>query len=283
MFNIIETNKAIGNAIGDIHGEFKGLANWLRDYVPKNSFVIFCGDFGLGFSSIQHEHDELLRANRICDENDIDCYIIRGNHDNPEYYNKTSKNLILSRFKPLSDYSVIKCPQANILCLGGAVSTDRTYRQEEYERSVVDAMKRKHCTYEKARQSVRKYWWEDEGFVYNEDILNEINDSGIKIDCICSHSAPMECYPFTSNRFQYWCSVDDKLEEDIKQERNNLSKVYQFLKEHNHPVKEWRYGHFHEHHVETINDTRFVLLDMGRNGKKSDNPGSCFDMFPITY
>ena len=121
MFEIIETNKSEIYAIGDIHGEFKSIANWIKTKDLSKCALIFCGDFGLGFCGIQKEHNDLLRAQKLCEERDIDCYAIRGNHDDPEYYNGTSKQLDLSRFKTVSDYTVIKSPEHNILCLGGAV------------------------------------------------------------------------------------------------------------------------------------------------------------------
>ena len=49
MFEIIETNKSEIYAIGDIHGEFKSIANWIKTKDLSNCALIFCGDFGLGF------------------------------------------------------------------------------------------------------------------------------------------------------------------------------------------------------------------------------------------
>ena len=158
MFEIIETNKSEIYAIGDIHGEFKSIANWIKTKDLSNCALIFCGDFGLGFCGIQKEHDDLLRAQKLCEERDIDCYAIRGNHDDPEYYNGTSKQLNLSRFKTVSDYTVIKSPEHNILCLGGAVSTDKSYRISSYENEINITMIKRHLSYDDDKKKVKCYW-----------------------------------------------------------------------------------------------------------------------------
>ena len=282
MFDIIETNKSFIYAIGDIHGEFKSSANWSKICDLSNCALIFCGDFGLGFTSVQKEHDELSKAQKLCEERDIDCYIIRGNHDDPEYYNGTSKNLVLSRFKPLSDYTVIKSPQHNILCLGGAVSIDRSRRISFYQNGIQIMMLKRHLSYNKARDKVKPTWWENEGFVYNEEILKEIIKSGLNIDVICSHSVPENAYPILSNQNSILMfDSDSNLKFDIKRERENLSSVLDFLKKNGSNVLHWYYGHFHEHNTENIDGITFHLLDMGRNGKCSSSPGGCFDMVKI--
>lgn len=282
MFDIIETNKSFIYAIGDIHGEFKSIANWIKICELSNCALIFCGDFGLGFTSIQKERDGLSKAQKLCEERDIDCYIIRGNHDDPEYYNGTSKNLVLSRFKPLSDYTVIKSPQHNILCLGGAVSIDRSHRISSYWDKMHIVIKKGHLSYNKARDKVKPTWWENEGFVYNEEILKEITESGLNIDIICSHSAPEHVYPILSNHHSILMfDSDSNLKFDIKRERENLSSVLDFLKKNGSNVLHWYYGHFHDHHMEKIDGTTFHLLDMGTNGKGSLSPGGYFDMVEI--
>lgn len=281
MFEIIETNKKDIYAIGDIHGEFKSIKHWIKDHDLTNCILIFCGDFGLGFDGLQKEIEELTKVQKICEINDVDCYIIRGNHDNPEYFNKPTFQLNLSRFKPLSDYTVIKSPEHNILCVGGAVSTDRKHRISAYEESILNYSIKKHCSYDKAKSKVKRYWWENEPFELKLDILSEITKNNILIDTICSHSAPAQCFPITSDRVAYWTAQDETLAHDIQQERTSLSELLTYLKSQGHKVLNWYYGHYHGHNTETIDNTTFYLLDMGRNGRLSGKPGGFFDMKAI--
>ena len=281
MFTLIDTDKTSIFFIGDIHGEFKAIGNWIKTYDLNNCIIVFCGDFGLGFSSVQADMSDLKKPNKICEERNIDCYIIRGNHDDPSYFDDYSPKLILSRFKTVSDYTVINTPEHNILCLGGAVSVDRSYRQAQYEYDVETLMKKSHHTLGYAMKKAKLYWWEKEPFVYDETILNEINKAGIKIDIVASHSAPDFCQPNTKNIPQIYLSIDKELENDLHKERGNFTKAYNHLKKQGNDIKYWFYGHFHKHYFDIINNTRFTGLDMGRQSKQGGGPGGNFDMGEI--
>jgi hypothetical protein len=60
--------------------------------------------------------------------------------------------------------------------------------------------------------------------------------------------------------------LDKDLETDIDNERHIMDNVYKKLKEDGHSLKNWFYGHFHFHSTEYIDGTKFVMLDMFRNG-----------------
>ena len=120
--------------------------------------MIFCGDFGFGFSSPQHETEELLKSNNICQEFNVKCYVLRGNHDDPSYYNTDEPKINLSNIKTISDYTIIQTPEHNILCVGGAISVDRVNRQAVYEHEIQDLIINKHYTFEKAKEKARLYW-----------------------------------------------------------------------------------------------------------------------------
>lgn len=276
MFQLISTNKNKTFFIGDIHGEFKAIGYWIKNNCLKNCNLIFCGDFGLGFSSVEHEQNTIKKSNDICEEYDVDCYIIRGNHDDPSYYNTNTPKLNLSRFKTVSDYTVIQTPCNNILCVGGAVSVDRKERISRYKHNIETLVKKRHCSIETAREKVKPYWWNNEAFVYDEDILDEIHKSGITIDCIATHTAPDFCQPFTKGL--YWTRLDSTLEIDLTKERLDCTRLYKKITSNNQKIKYWFYGHYHTHNYEIIEGTRFVGLDMARNGKQGYGTGSFFDM-----
>lgn len=52
MFTVIATDKTDVFFIGDIHGEFKAIGTQIKQHDLMNCVLVFCGDFGLGFSSI---------------------------------------------------------------------------------------------------------------------------------------------------------------------------------------------------------------------------------------
>ena len=45
-----------------------------------------------------------------------------------------------------------------------------------------------------------------------------------------------------------------------------MDNIHLFLKDNNHPVKAWYYGHYHYHKFFVIEDIKYYLLDMGHNG-----------------
>ena len=281
MFTLINTDKTSTFFIGDIHGQFKAIGNWIKQYDLNNCLIIFCGDFGLGFSSIEHEKQELYKSNKICEERNIDCYILRGNHDDPSYFNDTLPKLVLSRFKTVSDYTVINTPEHNILCLGGAISIDRGIRKSRYETDIRTIMITANCTLEHAIKKAKQYWWEKEPFFYNETILDEINKTGIKVDIVASHSAPEFCQPIAKGFSTSYSIIDKDIETDLYNERSDFSKAYNYIKKQGNNIKYWFYGHFHQHNFEIIEGTRFIGLDMGRKSKDSNSVGGVFDMSEI--
>ena len=54
--------------------------------------------------------------------------MVRGNHDDPSYFNK--EKIKHERCRTIPDYSIIQACGHNILCIGGAVSIDRNYRKK---------------------------------------------------------------------------------------------------------------------------------------------------------
>lgn len=278
MTNIIENNKDTIYFIGDIHGEFGAIGYWIKNYDLHDCIIVFCGDFGLGFTSPADEMNKLAKSNKTCEERNIDCYAIRGNHDDPSYFTKDSQKLILSRFKPVPDYTVIKTPQHSVLCLGGAVSVDRSARKRVYEEQIELLMVKRHYTLEKARSKTKLYWWPDENFILDTEALDEIYNLGIRIDTVASHSSPNFCQPGTKGNLISWFKTDPELEHDTTKERKDLALAYDYLIDQGNTIGHWYYGHFHAHFSDCVNNTVFIGLNMGRASKIYGGVGGLFDM-----
>ena len=58
-------------AIGDVHGNFKGIRRWIKTYDLKDCAIIFCGDFGLGFEKFNTELGILKEVNKVCEEKEM--------------------------------------------------------------------------------------------------------------------------------------------------------------------------------------------------------------------
>ena len=117
---------------GDIHGDFNLLVNKVCvQYQMKDTLVIVAGDCGFGFERKGY-YENIVRRNakRVNDCNNRFLFI-RGNHDNPAYFD--GRIFRHKRFMAIPDYSIVKANGHTILCIGGAISVDRQSRKEAWE------------------------------------------------------------------------------------------------------------------------------------------------------
>lgn len=236
--------------VGDIHGNFDGTLQFIeRNDFITNCNLIFCGDIGIGFKSAKDEFASLIKLNTLFFDRNINGYFFRGNHDNKDRFHGDFTDGLDNLFF-IPDYSIVKTPNKNILCCGGAISIDRQMR-------ITNDIIYKTTTY-----------WEDEINYYDEDALKEITDSNININFVCTHTAPTFAEPNSFGGIvDYYSSFDNKLKDDLKNERSVCDKIYDYLINNGHRVEKWLYGHFHTRKVVYIDNIKFVMLDMYRDNK----------------
>ena len=112
---------------GDIHGEFTKLVyKCCVQYGMTDTVIIVAGDCGFGFEKPNYYEILYKRCRERLAKANNWLLFIRGNHDNPAYFNL--QPIKHRRWMTLPDYSVIKTCGHTILCVGGATSIDRTYR-----------------------------------------------------------------------------------------------------------------------------------------------------------
>ena len=113
---------------GDIHGAFETLVyKACVQYSMTDTVIIVAGDCGFGFERPNYYTTLYNRlAGRLSKANNWVVFV-RGNHDDPSYFNE--EKVSYERFRCVPDYSVINVCGRNILCVGGAVSIDRKYRR----------------------------------------------------------------------------------------------------------------------------------------------------------
>ena len=253
-------------AVGDIHGCFDNLVGMTKNYGIKDSIIICCGDCGLGFSTPEATKTDLSKLNKICRTNNNKVIMVRGNHDNPEYF---EKGLINTKYIiAVPDYTVLN---DNILCVGGATSIDRTNRLEAKELNVRHYMKyHPGCTIDEANKRTRDGYWENEAPVYDEQTLTDIKGKGININHVITHTCPSFCDPTHKDGIDYWIKKDPGLDEVIDNERKVMDQIYNKLIEDGHNLKTWTYGHYHRHSNQMYNSIKFTML--GAILSSWDNP-----------
>lgn len=146
--------------MGDIHGAFNAAVQVIKSYSIKNANLIQLGDFGVGFSKTDKYNISVM--NSKLKELNIDLYVIRGNHDDPKWFDgKRQWDNILF----LKDYTILNDGRT-ILLAGGAISIDRNMRKEDVS------------------------YWRDEDFKLKE---------ASPVNIIITHDCPRSVLPFIYN------------------------------------------------------------------------------------
>lgn len=227
---------------GDIHGEFRQLIYELDRFKIKDSLIICLGDIGLGFNKRNYYFSEFNKMQIKLKKNNNNLLMFRGNHDDPDYFNSELNSDFNNKYANIilaSDYDTIKQNNITSLIVGGAISIDRTLR------------------------TLNKTYWDDEVIHFNDDDFKKIkNEKDISI--ILTHSSPSNKWPLSKNNISYYTSMDKNLSDDDDYNRSLLSNVYDALIKNGCNITNWYYGHYHEDHVEYINNVEYRCVDKNK-------------------
>lgn len=214
--------------LGDIHGDFNVISYFAQDNKDREPITLIqVGDFGAGFHSEFLNDMEYL--NSVLREFNVTLYAIRGNHDDPKFFDGTHT---WSNIKLLSDYTVLVLEGKRILFIGGATSIDRLQR------------------------TPNKSWWEGEPFNLDVEKLSLFEG----VDIVVTHTAPDFAYPLGFNHLvMSYAGYDASLLNDLTNERSSLKIAYKTLTEKNN-ISNWFYGHFHDTQTTFFENTKFNLL-----------------------
>ena len=228
---------------GDIHGAFETLIyKACVQYSMTDTVIIVAGDCGFGFERPNYYTTLYNRlAGRLSKANNWVVFV-RGNHDDPSYFNEEKVNY--ERFRCVPDYSVINVCGRNILCVGGAVSIDRKYRRAANVRL---ELKEVAC------------YWPDGLPVFDLSIIETISES-CSIDTVVTHTAPSFCPLRDKHGVRFWLLQDPELSDDLDKERDIMNQIYYELIKYKHPLEHCYYGHFHESATTNIDNIIFKML-----------------------
>lgn len=223
---------------GDIHGALSGLVyDLVERYKIKHADILVLGDFGAGFggpNAMNVRYDEVKKR---LEGNDLCIYSIRGNHDDPSFFDGKHD---YERLKFIPSHQIIELCGRKIYPIGGAVSNDidrkdprtgRT-RREENERL-------------KRFGSSRRVWWEDEAPEERRKGLP------VSVDIIVSHDAPLGFDPVPMRP----SDVSYDTWEKILACRRYLDFIQYEVK-----AGWWFYGHYHHSYSGHIGDLNYRCL-----------------------
>lgn len=234
---------------GDIHGDFTQLVfKCCVQYEMKDTLIIVAGDCGFGFERPGHYENIYKRCSSRLTKNNNWIVFVRGNHDNPAYFNIAP--IKHPRWMTVPDYTILKACGHTILCVGGAISVDRTYRKNS----------KYYHEYQQSDSMEPNVYWADEPPKFDQGSL-DIIDKQCAIDTVITHTSPSFCEKTSHIGLEDWAKRDESLLDNVKQERTAMDNLLGYLYSKNHPLSYWFYGHFHQSWFSEIDGVKYNLLD----------------------
>lgn len=198
--------------------------------IPEGWDYIQIGDGGWGFGNPSYAIDNakswLDKINKLCQKVNVNCYLVRGNHDNPVVWSIPTvySNVIL-----VQDGDIGVFPNGKkVLLVGGGVSVDRYSRKEGID------------------------YWKDE-ITSDFEIPEEC-------DFMFSHDCPSLFNHDTDSlvkSFGWYVERDPTLLDECRLQREKLDSIVLQSK-----VKKILYGHYHNNITQTINDVYGRCVDI---------------------
>ena len=234
--------------------------------VIKNSLIVVLGDNGFGTSNEEKTIKYLTDKNKILAYNNVNIVFIRGNNDDPSYFDGEKINF--SNIKATPDYSVLETKEKNILCIGGAISADRIWKKEQEKRIG------------------KKIYWGNEAPVFDPELIKTAAETCKHIDYILSHSAPSFLSINCEDTIKDWSEKDESLIKDMEDERLCMDNILACLRQNGCKPAYWGFGHFNSELIEkrsnivfqslcrpninnTINETMSMMLAVDMNKVKA--------------
>lgn len=263
---IIIENKPI-YCLGDLHGATSTMLNYIRENDLTDCVLIILGDIGLGFNNLNVDIKIWTNINTELKNRGIHLFCLRGNHDDPSLFNREiidvekEQDFWYENVKMVPDYSVISINGKNLLLIGGATSIDRIGRMVEYQ-ELLKGFKKKHpkLSEEEIKFVLKPSYFPSETPFCDKTILQKLYEDDVLISHVLTHTAPSFCYPRTKKGITQWLEIDEKLKDDLDNERKTMDEIYNCLIDTHQPLEEWVYGHFHYHHQEEKDFVRFTTL-----------------------
>lgn len=215
-----KSNPAIcGNVwvVGDIHGSLQQLGDAMKlatHYENQSNAsvsIIVLGDVGLGFPADRTGSRTLVKMGRLAKTFNVDVYLIRGNHDNPEVWNGTEASEAMAEHGctnvTLLHDGIVLVNNEKYLVVSGGLSIDKEYREEGQD------------------------WWPDESVSISMDVVGDAEG----VTGILSHTGPRPSI-VSIGLPAVFASAD----KDAQREQAVMAAVGNAVL----PEK-WVYGHFH--------------------------------------
>lgn len=212
----------------------------ILDNTYNDSVIIVSGNCGIGAKRKEYYDDVFSELNKILDANNCFILFVRGNNDDPSYFE--NRIIDFEHIKTIPDYSVVALKTYNCLCIGGSVSLDKEWKLSQEE------------------QFGKKLFWENEAPIFKEEELDAILKE-YKISCVVTSTSPSFSYPGT-NAFKRsrWLSEDKTILNSLSNERKVIDKIYEKVVDCETKPYIWAYGRFKLNNQAKVNDILFASM-----------------------
>lgn len=237
----LEINNTPVYLVGDLHTNYKQFKEQFEsDLSLRDCIFIFLGD--MDFRNEETAYNQFKKLDNLLAERNIDSYVIRGNHDNPKFWNPDECSINIEdvglwgkfkSFKPIGSYTRININGNVGIIISGAVTLNRADLTEGIN-----------------------YWSEYDKVDMPPDFIDY--GEGLKnIDFVIGHTGPV--YSDIFKEQQTGCErylKDGFLVNDLENEQKQLRSI---LKRYR--PKRWYCGHYHFE-----KDTKYVWDNWSDDG-----------------
>ena len=228
--------------IGDLHTNYKGFKEQFeRDKSLKDCTFIFLGD--MNFRDEETAYNQFKKLDKMLYDRNINSYVIRGNHDNPELWDSKMFDLGVGdnlpfwnkffSFRPIGSHTRISINGNIGIAISGAVTINRADLKEGIN-----------------------YWPKHDKVELPPDFIDY--GEGLKnIDFVIGHTGPV--YSDIFKEQQTGCEKylkDGFLVNDLENEQKRLRAILRRYR-----PKRWYCGHYH-----FKKDTKFVWDNWSDDG-----------------
>lgn len=215
---------------GDIHGSPGNILEKIESIDIRDVDIIILGDIGIW--RYRDYRGKFALFDKALAERNINCYVMRGNHDNPIFFRQPGTHKEVDRFwskfnnfKLLPDFTTMTYNDKTGIAIGGGLSVDRSVRSSFY----------KHRKPQFKFSYRNDDWWPDEILQLPPDLAEN------HYDFILSHNGPCPpCLTHQSPIIAGYKLRDKNLINDLNAEQQK----YEALADLYTPDK-WFMGHYH--------------------------------------
>ena len=226
-----KTTKHLTVVLGDIHGDWSVITHFAEQH--PDSLIIQVGDFGIGFKHPIEEEHKLDKLAKKLSEAKCELFVIRGNHDDPSYFDNTCTGGAVTL---LADYSTMELIDGrSVQLIGGGISVDRSERIPG------------------------KSWWSGEGVIFHPDSIKPVD---ILVTHVCPTVFPLqkaECNPMLQHFSNLEIMQGHDLFADLLAERKVLQEISDLSK-----CKRHYFGHFHRStfFLDSTSKREYICIDI---------------------